>query len=472
MRRLALSLVVLASCGDRNFRGVEPLPSTADLKLVVAWDGERVQGSLLRAQDPTRLDIAEAIDTGKTVQVWIFPLYRAELETAIPGLVGATEAAVLEGFRPVIRAAGGSALAIPPSDVVLETHVGADTGAQLEFTTVPRAQWASRAMERPDLGIEVDDALACRALTVETFPLPRSVRGRALTAVDRDRAFLAASSTAANYALVEMKPPQFTITPIAGLGTARSSMSWDASSDTIWGLDATRKPYRIRPDGTKVDFPPIPNGGTAQLLAAGADGTVVALDSHTFPPPDGAQVPTYVLSGGRWNTVLDFTVLDIDLLRVSHLNRYIVYGNCWGNAWELDASLSPPIRHWAIARAGDGNCFSRPTDMALDDSQYIWLGENKDIKRATEDEVAWAPFAHKIPITSDNQWPNALAAMGEQRFAVAGVGGQVEVWIGDRWCVPKVEPVVDWEMGAGADGVAWFVSEGRVMRATIGGAER
>ena len=65
-----------------------------------------------------------------------------------------------------------------------------------------------------------------------------------------------------------------------------------------------------------------------------------------------------------------------------------------------------------------------------------------------------------------------LAAMGEQRFAVAGVGGQVEVWIGDRWCVPKVEPVVDWEMGAGADGVAWFVSEGRVMRATIGGAER
>jgi hypothetical protein len=452
---LATLALLLGACGDRLIVAHEVLPPGTELK-VVAWsDGVTLRATLEDAGAPTRLALSDALAEGRPVSVWIFPFSRAELDAAVPGLVGLDRAQL----TAAVQVTEGSGLVIPGRGVVLEAQVDGDSADDLSYTPVPRAAWDSQVATRarPALRLVVRDAEACRALAEpEVLDLPVPLFIQAITVRDAERVIVAGATSTTALELYEVGPAgSRRITHTLDKRAGAATLGWDASTDTLWGVQRGVI-FRLDAEGHTVPFTPLPGGVRSAAFAR--DGTAVVLG---LTEADGT-IPTFVYSSRTqdWATVRDLFRTTVGDVEAYGRDRYLAHINCWARAWEDDPQRG--FAHWGRERATDVDCSLFPRDLALDAGLYYWLGARGDLRRGTTGEDTWATLALPIPVTSSDSWPRALAPMEDGHFAVAGDHGRVAVWIGDRWCVPPALEGFGFTLGAGTADTAWFVGTNRV----------
>lgn len=452
---IATLALLLGACGDRLIVAREVLPPGTELK-VVAWsDGLTIRATLEDASAPTRVALTDALAADRPVSVWIFPFSRAELDAAVPGLVGLDRAQL----AAAVQVAEGSGLAIPGRGVVLEAQVDADTSADLSYTAVPRAAWDSQVATRarPALHLVVRDAEACRALAPpEVVELPVPLFVGALTLRDADHVILAGSTATTALELYELSTTRSRrIAHQIGARGSATALGWDDSTDTLWGVQRGVI-FRVDAEGRTVPLAPLPGGVRSAAFARDGTGVVLGL-----PEPDGV-IPTYVYSARTqdWATVRDLQRTTVGDVEAYGFDRYIAHINCWAHVWEED--LQRGFAHWGRERVTDVDCTLFPRDLAVDAGLYYWLGARGDLRRGTEADKTWATLTLPIPVTPTDSWPRALAPMEDGRFAVAGDHGRLAVWIGDRWCVPPALEGFGFTLGVGTTDTAWFVGTNRV----------
>ncbi len=442
----ALLLVAMggSACGESTLIATEALPADAVLKVLVWTDGRTPRAELRRAEDASRITIAEAQEGERTVSLSVLPITRAALDAAVPGAVGVP----LDEVVAMLRAEPGAALVVPGDEAVLEASVAPGADA-VSYAPVPRATWDAEVASgrRPAIGLVVEDALACRVvLPLELFALPPSARPTAIAAVDASRALVSARDDATPFALLDVRADGRVLPVETSTRPASQQMDWDAATETLWNLDVTQRLHRLTADGDDVPFPPTPLP-RHQVLSAGRDGTVVGIGRVM-----GDRIPTSIFDPRTqtWTTHRETANVLVFHLRTYDRRRILADVNCQTGTWRGTA--------WAVS-GSMSNC-TRPRDIALDGSQYLWLGNDGTLRFSVdEDGAVWTERPHAVPLTRDNVWPRVLAPMEEGRLVVAGDGGTIGVWIGDRWCVPEPVLTARLDLGAGAPGAAWLTGE-------------
>lgn len=456
VRPWLLMTIVASACGESTLVATEVLPPGTELKVVGWSDGRTHHAQLRRADDASLIPVAEALENDRTISLFVFPVPRAALDAAIPGAGGAS----IEQVLALLGAEADAPLAIPDGGAVLVASLEAGA-SEVVYAPVARAQWDAdvAAGRRPAIGLVVDDALACRVVQpIDVIGLPESFTALDVAAVDATRAFVVGATGTTAFALVEVHADGRAIRVPTPARSRPQSIDWDAATSTLWGLDTSRRPFRLSPTGDEVPFPTPPRT-TFRVMSAGRDGTVAAIGSL-----EEDRIPTYLFDRRTqtWSTHRETVNVLIGEIRAYSRDRILADVNCQTGTWRGTA--------WAASGAM-GNC-SRPRDFTIDASQYLWIGRDGTLKVSVDELGAdWPDHAHAIPPTQDNVWPRALAAMEAGRFAVAGDGGTLEVWIGDRWCVPSGDHRgLDLTAGSGVDGAAWFVGTGArsVVRVGLG----
>lgn len=450
------AVIAAAGCGEGLLVAEEPLAPGTELK-VVAWTDGLDRGAALRTADEASvIPLSAALDAGRTLRVMVFSFTRAELDAAVPGARGLTTAELTAGVVPGFD----GATRVPGAAPVLEAIVDGDSTGAAVYVSVPRPSWdAAVAMrEKPAIGLTVADAVACRVVEgVDAIELPNGFAPTALAAVDAERAFAVGTTGTIAFQLIELSPGgSRAITVDRAAGAPTTSFAWDGRDRSLWVRNTRSQIVRLAPNGELMMFPEPPETSVS-TLSAGSDGTVIAIAG---PYNAEGGLDTMILAPDRsaWVTVPNFRGLPSrGSIRAHAMNRFIGDLNCHTLAWEFDRDAG--AWNWGTERASDSDCRLFPRDRAIDATQFLWLGFHGTLRVGVDDAPGvWPEHAHAIPITQGNVWPRALAAMGERRFAVAGERGQVEVWIGDRWCVPDpVTPDVHLTLGSGAADVAWFV---------------